>query len=154
MNESKGPALDVHAIEKLIPHRYPFLLLDRVEEIEPGVSIRATKAVTFNEPFFQGHFPGHPVMPGVLVIEALAQTAAVMMLQAMTPEERVGKVTYFMGIDDARFRRPVFPGCLLELRCTITRAKGAVFKLRGEARVDGQLCAEANFMAMLADRGA
>lgn len=149
-----APLLDVQAIEALIPHRYPFLLIDRVLELDPMKSIRAVKAVSFNEPWFMGHFPGHPVMPGVLVVEALAQAGAILVCYSMTPEERQGSVTYFMGIDSARFRKPVTPGCMLELRCQVVKAKGAIFKQRGEAWVDGQLVAEADFMAMLAKKGA
>ncbi len=150
MSETKPPLLDTPAIEALIPHRFPFLLVDRVVEIERLQRIKALKAVTYNEPWFLGHFPGHPVMPGVLVVEALAQAGAILVCHAMSPEERDGKVTYFMGIDSARFRKPVTPGCLLELRCEVVKAKGAIFKLRGEASVEGQLVAEAEIMAMLA----
>jgi 3-hydroxyacyl-[acyl-carrier-protein] dehydratase len=153
MSESTPPLLDTPAIEALIPHRFPFLLVDRVMEIERLQRIRAVKAVTYNEPWFLGHFPGHPVMPGVLVVEALAQAGAILVCHAMSPEERAGKVTYFMGIDSARFRKPVTPGSMLELRCQVTKAKGAIFKMRGEAWVEGQLVAEADFMAMLADKG-
>jgi beta-hydroxyacyl-ACP dehydratase FabZ len=128
-------------------------LVDRVYELEPTKRIRAAKAISFNEPFFQGHFPGHPVMPGVLIVEALAQAAGLMIMYGMTPEQRAANVTYFMGIDMARFRKPVTPGCILELRCELIRAKGPVFKQRGEASVDGQLCCEVEFMAMMAERG-
>jgi 3-hydroxyacyl-[acyl-carrier-protein] dehydratase len=152
MSESNAPLLDVQAIQALIPHRHPFLLVDRVLELEPHQRIRALKAVSFNEPFFMGHFPGHPVMPGVLVVEALAQTGAILVCYSMTPEERAGSVTYFMGIDSARFRKPVTPGSLLELRCEIVKSKGTIFKQRGEATVDGQLVAEVDFMAMLAKK--
>jgi 3-hydroxyacyl-[acyl-carrier-protein] dehydratase len=150
MSETTEPLLDVAAIEAIIPHRFPFLLVDRVLEIERLARIRAVKAVTYNEPWFLGHFPGHPVMPGVLVVEALAQSGAILVLHGLTPAEREGKVTYFMGIDSARFRKPVTPGCLLELRCEVTKSKGSIFKLRGTAWVDGILVAEADIMAMLA----
>ena len=152
MSDSDKVLLDTTAIEALIPHRFPFLLVDRVLEIERLQRIRAVKAITYNEPWFLGHFPGHPVMPGVLVVEALAQAGGILVCHAMAPEERDGKVTYFMGIDSARFRKPVTPGCLLELRCEVVKSKGAVFKLRGEAWVEGQLVAEADIMAMLADK--
>jgi 3-hydroxyacyl-[acyl-carrier-protein] dehydratase len=136
---------------RLLPHRPPFLLVDRVVALEPGKRIVAWKSVTMNEPFFQGHFPGHPVMPGVLILEALAQAAALLAMKSMDPAQGANKLTYLMGIDGARFRRPVVPGDRLELVVEITRAKGAVWKERGEARVDGELAAEAEFMAMLAD---
>jgi 3-hydroxyacyl-[acyl-carrier-protein] dehydratase len=147
------PILNVQQIEKLLPHRYPFLLVDRVVELEGGKRIVALKCVTMNEPFFTGHFPGTPVMPGVLIIEALAQTAAILALAGMTEEERKGKVTYFMGIDGARFRKPVVPGDRLELSVEVVKAKGAVLKVKGEAKVDGQVVAEAEIMAMLANAG-
>src|SRR6185369_6912638 len=147
------PILNVQQIEKLLPHRYPFLLVDRVIELEQGKRIVALKCVTMNEPFFTGHFPGTPVMPGVLIIEALAQTAALLALVGMTEEERKGKVTYFMGIDGARFRKPVVPGDRLELSVEVVKAKGAVLKVKGEAKVDGQVVAEAEIMAMLANAG-
>jgi 3-hydroxyacyl-[acyl-carrier-protein] dehydratase len=150
MSQETPVLLDAAAIQALIPHRFPFLLVDRVVEIERLKRIRALKAVTFNEPWFLGHFPGHPVMPGVLVVEALAQAGGILVCHAMDPVERDGKVTYFMGIDSARFRKPVTPGCLLELRCEVIKAKGPVFKLRGEAWVEGTLVAEAEIMAMLA----
>jgi 3-hydroxyacyl-[acyl-carrier-protein] dehydratase len=146
----KPPLLDIAAIQALIPHRFPFLLVDRVLEIEPLKRILAVKAVTFNEPWFAGHFPGYPVMPGVLVVEAMAQTGAILVCHSLSAEERAGKVTYFTGIDHARFRQPVMPGCLLELRCQVVRNRGPVFKQHGEAWVDGELCAELDFMAMLA----
>ena len=148
------PILNVQQIEKLLPHRYPFLLVDRVTELEQGKRIVAWKCVTMNEPFFAGHFPGTPVMPGVLIIEALAQTAALLALSGMSEAERKGKVTYFMGIDGARFRKPVVPGDRLELTVEVVKAKGAVLKVKGEARVDGGVVAEAEIMAMLADAGA
>ena len=149
---SPKPILDVEGIQRLLPHRPPILLVDRVVAFEKDTSITCLKGVTMNEPFFTGHFPGHPVMPGVLILEALAQCAALMSLRTMAPEQRAGKVIYFMAIDGARFRRPVVPGDRLELRCTVTRHKGAVWKQIGQALVDGEVVAEAEFMAMLADK--
>ena len=148
------PVMDVRLIEKYLPHRYPFLLVDRIVELEPRKRIVGWKCVTMNEPFFSGHFPGQPVMPGVLILEALAQCAALLILRDMTPEERAGKVIFFMAIDGARFRKPVVPGDRLELSCETLRAKGSVIKAKGEARVDGQLCAEGEFMAMIVDGSA
>ncbi len=145
------PVLDVQQIEKLLPHRYPFLLVDRVTELEPGKRIVGVKCVSANEGFFQGHFPAFKVMPGVLILEALAQASALMMLVDMPEEQRRGKVTFFMAIAGARFRRPVVPGDRLELHCTMLRNKGSILKTRGEAKVDGQVVAEGEFMAMLTD---
>jgi 3-hydroxyacyl-[acyl-carrier-protein] dehydratase len=146
-----GPVMDVREIERCLPHRYPFLLVDRIVELEPKKRIVGWKCVTMNEPFFAGHFPGQPVMPGVLILEALAQCAALLILKDMTPEQRAGKVIFFMAIDGARFRKPVGPGDRLVLECTTLRAKGAVIKARGEAKVEGQVVAEGEFMAMLVD---
>jgi 3-hydroxyacyl-[acyl-carrier-protein] dehydratase len=143
--------LDIEAIQRLLPHRPPFLLVDRVVALEPGRRLVAWKGVTMNEPFFAGHFPGHPVMPGVLILEALAQAAALLAMKSLPPEQVSHKLTYLMGIDGARFRKPVVPGDRLELEVVITRQKGAVWKEQGTARVDGQVVAEAEFMAMLAD---
>ena len=151
MSEKPGTVLDIKAIEAILPHRYPFLLVDRVISQEGGKKLVAVKAVTVNEPFFAGHFPGHPVMPGVLILEALAQAAAIMAMAAVPEERRAGKVTYFMAIDGARFRKPVVPGDRLELHCTMVRNKGTVIKVKGEAKVDGETVAEAELMAMLAD---
>ncbi len=147
-----GVVLDVEQIQRLLPHRPPFLLVDRVVRLEPGERLVAWKGVTMNEPFFTGHFPGHPVMPGVLILEALAQAAALLALKSMSPDETDGKITYLMAIDGARFRRPVVPGDRLELSVEVTKHKGAVWKMNGTATVDGQAVAEAEFMAMLADR--
>jgi 3-hydroxyacyl-[acyl-carrier-protein] dehydratase len=144
--------LDVEAIQRLLPHRPPFLLVDRVVALVPGERLVAWKSVTMNEPFFQGHFPGAPVMPGVLILEALAQAAALLALKSMTDEEVREKLTYLMGIDGARFRRRVVPGDRLELEVSIDKRKGPVWKMKGVARVDGQVAAEGEFMAMLADR--
>lgn len=145
------PVLDVEAIQRLLPHRPPFLLVDRVVAHEQGKRLVAWKGVTMNEPFFTGHFPGHPVMPGVLILEALAQAAALLALLALPEGDVRRKVTYLMGIDGARFRRPVVPGDRLELEVVVMKNKGAVWKMQGVARVDGQVAAEADFMAMLAD---
>ena len=150
-----GQPFDVEAIQRLLPHRPPFLLVDRVTSWTPGSKLTAIKSVTMNEPHFAGHFPGHPVMPGVLILEALAQAAALLACLSLPPEKVSNTVTYLMGIDGARFRRPVVPGDRLELRVVCTRPKGAVWKQTGTALVDGEVVAEADFMAMLAkkDRG-
>lgn len=147
----EAPLMDVRLIEKYLPHRYPFLLVDRVVAAEPGKSITGWKNVTMNEMHFMGHFPGFPVMPGVLILEALAQCAALLILREMTPEQRAGKVIFFMAIDGARFRKPVVPGDRLELTAEMLKAKGSVIKAKGVARVDGQVAAEGEFMAMLVD---
>ncbi len=153
MTDEQRPILDVEGIQRLLPHRPPFLLVDRVVAFEKGVSLTALKGVTMNEPFFAGHFPGHPVMPGVLILEALAQAAALLACLSIPPEEIARKVTYLMAIDGARFRRPVVPGDRLELRVEVTKHKGAVWKQVGRALVDGQPVAEAEFLAMLAEGG-
>jgi 3-hydroxyacyl-[acyl-carrier-protein] dehydratase len=151
MSDRPGPVMDVKAIEAILPHRYPFLLVDRVLAIEPMKKLVAVKAVTVNEPFFAGHFPGHPVMPGVLILEALAQAAA-LLAKASMKDDPGDKVTYLMAIDGARFRRPVIPGDRLELHVEVVRVKGDVWKERGTALVDGEVAAEAEFMAILVDR--
>ncbi len=147
------PVLDAEAIQRILPHRPPFLLVDRVVALEPGKRLVAWKGVTMNEPFFVGHFPGKPVMPGVLILEALAQACALLALKSIGPDEDVqDKVTVLMSIDGARFRRPVVPGDRLELHVEIVKRKGAIWRQKGTAVVDGQPAAEAEFMAMLADR--
>jgi 3-hydroxyacyl-[acyl-carrier-protein] dehydratase len=148
---SETTVMTVQQIEKILPHRYPFLLVDRIIALDPGKSVTGVKCVSANEPFFPGHFPEMKVMPGVLILEALAQCSAMMTLPQLTPEQRAGKVIFFMAIDGARFRRPVVPGDRLELHCTMLKAKGNILKSRGEARVDGQVVAEGEFMAMMAD---
>jgi 3-hydroxyacyl-[acyl-carrier-protein] dehydratase len=147
-----GQQLDVEAILRLLPHRPPFLLVDRVTSWSANGQLTAIKAVTMNEPFFVGHFPGHPVMPGVLILEALAQACALLAILSLPPEDVKRKVTYLMGIDGARFRKPVVPGDRLELVVEVARQKGPVWKINGKALVDGQVVAEAEFMAMLADQ--
>ncbi len=149
--ERAAPAavLDVEAIQRLLPHRPPFLLVDRVVALEPFKRLVAWKNVTVNEPFFQGHFPGHPVMPGVLILEALAQAAALLGVASLRESKR--KITYLMAIDRAKFRKMVVPGDRLELEVEVTKQKGSIWKENGVARVDGAVVAEAEFMAMLAD---
>ncbi len=140
-----GPA----AIRELIPHRYPFLLVDRVEKVEPGVRAVGIKNVTQNEPFFQGHFPDYPVMPGVLIVEALAQVGAV---GVMTLEEFQGKLALFAGIDGVRFRRQVIPGDVLRMEVEISRLKGRVGRGKGSATVNGERVCEAELMFAFADK--
>jgi len=152
MSTDSKYVLDIEGIQRLLPHRPPFLLVDRVVAFEKDVSLTAIKCVTMNEPFFAGHFPGHPVMPGVLILEALAQAAALVACLSLSPEQVSNTVTYLMGIDGARFRRPVVPGDRLELKVVVTKKKGMVWKQTGQALVDGQVVAEADFMAMLADK--
>jgi beta-hydroxyacyl-ACP dehydratase FabZ len=142
--------LDINAIVKSIPHRYPFLLVDRVLEMEEGKRIVAIKNVTMNEPFFQGHFPGAPVMPGVLIIEAMAQAGAVLLLHGMT--ERDSRLILFTGIDKARFRRQVVPGDQLRFTLDVLRMRTRAMKLKCVAEVDGQMAAEAEIMSALIDR--
>ncbi len=143
--------MDVLEIQKLLPHRYPFLLVDRVVSIEPGKALRAYKNVSVNEPFFEGHFPGHPVMPGVLVLEALAQASAILAYRS-TGFDPAKKVTYLMAIDGAKFRRPTVPGDRLELEVEVIRFKGSIMKTRGVAKVDGEVVAEGEFLATVVDK--
>jgi len=144
--------LDTLAIQRILPHRYPFLLVDRIVEITPGERIVGVKQVTINEPFFQGHYPGAPVMPGVLIVEAMAQVGAVYALQQFSEADRARRIPLFSGIDNARFRRPVVPGDTLVLTVTPIRVGGRVQRMHGEAHVDGQLAAEADIMSVVADR--
>ncbi|MEO8012510.1 3-hydroxyacyl-ACP dehydratase FabZ [Polaromonas glacialis] len=141
--------MDIHQILKLLPHRYPILLVDRVLEIETGKSIKALKNVTINEPFFMGHFPKHPVMPGVLMIEAMAQAAALLSFSTLgvTPDDKT--VYYFAGIDGARFKRPVGPGDQLIMDVELLRMKAGIFKFKGVCRVDGNLACEAELMCTM-----
>jgi beta-hydroxyacyl-ACP dehydratase FabZ len=142
--------LDINAIQQILPHRYPFLLIDKIIELTPGVRIVGLKQVTFNEPFFQGHFPGSPVMPGVLIVEAMAQVGAVFALREI--ENREQKLVLFSAINDARFRQPVTPGDTLILEVTALRLGSRVQKMRGEAKVDGRLVAEAVLTSVIADK--
>jgi beta-hydroxyacyl-ACP dehydratase FabZ len=142
--------LDSEAIKKLLPHRYPFLLVDRIIELAPLERIVGIKQVSINESLFQGHFPGAPVMPGVLVIEALAQCGAILALREIA--DRDHKLVFFTGIKEARFRRPVTPGDTLVLEVTALRFGSRIQRMRGEAKVDGQLCADAELMSIIADR--
>jgi len=141
---------DSVAIQEILPHRYPFLLVDKIVELEPKVRIVGIKQVTANEQFFQGHFPGAPVMPGVLQIEALAQVGAILALREL--EDRDAKIPFFSGIESARFRKPVVPGDTLELEVIALRIGSKVQKMKGIARVDGQITAEAEIMSVIADR--
>ena len=142
--------LDSQAIQELLPHRYPFLLVDRIIELVPRERVVGIKQVSINEPFFQGHFPGAPVMPGVLVVEALAQVGAVLALREI--ENRDEKLVLFTGIREARFRKPVVPGDTLTLEVTALRIGSRIQRMRGEAKVDGQLVADADIMSVIADR--
>jgi 3-hydroxyacyl-[acyl-carrier-protein] dehydratase len=143
--------MDIHEILDHLPHRYPFLLIDRVVEVVPGKSIHAYKNVTINEPFFVGHFPHHPVMPGVLIMEALAQAAGILSFKTEGKKPTENDVFYFAGIDEARFKRPVMPGDQLHLHVEIERQMRGIWKFKGEARVDGQLAAEARLMCAKRD---
>jgi len=144
-----GP-LDVRRVMAALPHRYPMLLVDRVETLVPDESIVAIKAVTINEGFFDGHFPGRPIMPGVLIVEALAQAAGVLAVESLGLAGS-GKLVYFMAIDEAKFRAPVEPGVLLRLEVSFVQKRAKVCKFAGRAVVDGKVAAEASFTAMIAD---
>ncbi|MFY9619240.1 MAG: 3-hydroxyacyl-ACP dehydratase FabZ [Pyrinomonadaceae bacterium] len=142
--------LDSEGIKKLLPHRFPFLLVDRIIELIPRTRVVGIKQVSINEEYFQGHFPGAPVMPGVLVIEALAQCGAILALREI--ENRDQKLVLFTGIKEARFRRPVVPGDTLVLEVTALRTGSRIQRMRGEAKVDGQICADAELTSVIADR--
>ncbi|RJO63905.1 MAG: 3-hydroxyacyl-[acyl-carrier-protein] dehydratase FabZ [Myxococcales bacterium] len=154
MNEQStaaGTVIDINRIMRLIPHRYPFLLIDKVTDLVPDVSATGVKNVTYNEPFFQGHFPGHPIMPGVMIIEAMAQTAAVMVMETLKRTADQGIVVYFMSVDEARFRKPVVPGDTLHIHVAKRQHRGAVWKFEGQAKVGDVLNAEAVFTAMIVE---
>lgn len=151
MSDERGAsAYDIHKILKALPHRYPLLLVDRVRSIELGERIHAVKAVSFNEEFFQGHFPGAPIMPGVLQIEALAQAAAILGIETLELAG-TGKLVFFMGIEGAKFRSPVTPGCLLDLEVEFLQKRSRVYKFKGRASVEGKTTTECEFTAMIAD---
>lgn len=145
------PIYDSNQIQEILPHRHPFLLVDKIIELEPKARIVGIKQVTINEPFFSGHFPGAPVMPGVLQIEALAQVGAILILREF--EDRHNKIPFFSGLENAKFRRPVVPGDTLLLEVTALRVGSKVQKMRGVASVDGQVTAEAEILSIIANRG-
>jgi len=147
--------MDVVEIQKIIPHRYPFLLLDRVTDIQKGESLIGFKNVTIGDNVFQGHFPGHPIYPGVMILEGMAQAGGILAFKSMgdmTEEEAAQKVVYFMSIDKAKFRSPVKPGDKLEYRISVIKNKGAIWVLKGEAFVDDKMVSEAELKAMIVDK--
>src|SRR3972149_649496 len=148
---AKGGAvtIDIKEIMNILPHRYPFLLIDRRLELDPGKRARGLKNVTINEPFFNGHFPGHPIMPGVLLVEAMAQVGGVL---AFKSADVTNKVVYFMGIDKARFRKPVLPGDAVEFELNVTRSRGTIWAFKGEAFVAGRAVAEAEVPATIVEK--
>ena len=141
--------MDINEIMKVLPHRYPFLLIDRVVSFDPNKTLVAIKNVTINEPFFQGHFPGHPVMPGVLIIEAMAQTAALLAFKSLDITKPEDQVVYFVGIDKARFKKPVVPGDQLIITAEIVRNLKGIWKFSAKAEVDGKLASEAVLMCTM-----
>jgi 3-hydroxyacyl-[acyl-carrier-protein] dehydratase len=150
ISDAVGPSIDISEILRLIPHRYPLLLVDRAEDYRPHQSIVGIKCVTMNEPFFLGHFPGNPVMPGVLIVEALGQTGAVLMSKSLNANVE-GKTIFFMSVDNCRFRAPVRPGDVIRMKVEVTRHRGDVFKFSGKAYVNDKLAAEADFAAMVVE---
>ena len=142
--------IEIDEIMKILPHAYPFLLVDRIVEVELGKRIVGIKNVTYNEPFFPGHFPGRPIMPGVLIVEAMAQTAGILVFNSL-PQEQIKTPVYFLGIDNVRFRKPVIPGDQLRLELEITKHRQSVWGFKGKALVDGNVVAEAELLAMLGD---
>ncbi len=143
-------AVDIHRLLQMLPHRYPFLMVDRVVEIVPSEAAVGIKNVTINEPFFQGHFPGRPVMPGVLIVESMAQTAAALVVASLGAEAE-GKLVYFMSVDNCRFRKPVEPGDQMHIHVVRQHRRGNVWKFRGDVKVDGRVVAGADFAAMIVD---
>jgi 3-hydroxyacyl-[acyl-carrier-protein] dehydratase len=149
-SDAPAAVIDIARVMQMIPHRYPFLMIDRVEGVVPNERAVGIKNVSINEPFFQGHFPRRPVMPGVLIIEAMAQTAAVLVVHTLGAAAE-GKLVYFMSVDEARFRKPVFPGDQLHVHVSKERSRGNVWRFRGEAKVGATLVAEAVYTAMIMD---
>ncbi len=149
--ETKTGVADLARIKRMIPHRYPFLLIDRVEQIHENERAVGIKNVSANEPYFQGHFPAEPVMPGVLIVEAMAQTAGVLVVETLGRIDQE-LLVYFMTVDNCRFRAKVVPGDVLELHVRVTRSRGMVCRFAGQAKVDGKLAAEAEFSAMIVDK--
>lgn len=143
------PEIRIDEIMRLLPHRYPFLLIDRMKDVAPGISGIGIKNITMNEPYFQGHFPGNPVMPGVLQVEGMAQTAGMVVMESFPEEERDGCWVYFMMVDEVKFRKPITPGDVIEFHVKKEQAVRNVFKFRGEAYVDGRLVSQAVFSAMV-----
>ena len=141
----------IQQIMKILPHRYPFIMIDRILELVPGETVVALKNVTINEPFFQGHFPGEPIMPGVLMVEAMGQAGAILAAESLSPDEG-GELIYFMGMDKVKFRKPVVPGDQLIFEIRFLRRRSKVFKMSGTATVDGKKVAEAELMATFGDR--
>jgi 3-hydroxyacyl-[acyl-carrier-protein] dehydratase len=142
--------IEIKEIMAILPHAYPFLLVDRIVEIEPGKRVVGIKNVTYNEPFFPGHFPGRPIMPGVLIVEAMAQTAGVLIFNSLPQEDRK-KTVFFLGIDNVRFRKPVIPGDQLRMELEITRRRQSIYGFKGKALVDGNVVAEGDLLAMLGE---
>ena len=153
LSERTAPpgTIEIDRIKQMIPHRYPMLMVDRIIDVVPSTRATGIKNVTINEPFFQGHFPSFPVMPGVLIIEAMAQTAAVLVVDSLGPHTE-GRLVYFMTIESARFRKPVVPGNTVHIHVVKQRHRGNVWKFKGEAKVDGVLVAEAIYAAMIRDQ--
>jgi len=144
--------IGIQEIMETLPHRYPFLLVDRIVELEIGKRVVGIKNVTMNEPFFQGHFPGHPIMPGVLLLEAMAQTGGVLALKSVPPDQVKNKLIYFMSIDKAKFRKPVIPGDQVRFELDVIKMRSTIVSLKAKALVEGVVVAEAELMAMIVDR--